>query len=49
MQVRSPRINCDSALFIDPVNTHDLVSILEEDFIELDDLICPLLGTDNIG
>ncbi|OWM70861.1 NAC domain-containing protein 71-like [Punica granatum] len=44
--VRSPRPPDSGPINIDAVSAQRLISILEDDFIELDDLISPLLGID---
>lgn len=49
MQVMPTGLTSGSKMFVDGTTTQGLISILDEDFIELDDLVCPLLGIDQSG
>lgn len=45
-QTRSPGYVNGGTMIVDALTAQQLMTILEEDYIELDDLICPLLGID---
>ena len=49
VQVMSAGLTSGSTMFVDGTTSQELISILEEDFIELDDLVYPLLGIDQSG
>ncbi|XP_059636647.1 NAC domain-containing protein 72-like [Cornus florida] len=45
--VMSSGLSGNGTVFIDDLATQQLIAILEEDYIQLDDLLCPLSGIDN--
>lgn len=46
VQMRSSGLSSGREMIVDSLTAQQLVAILEEDFIELDDLVFPLPGID---